>query len=136
MAASSVNVLAVGSGTIIHDLLRLLGHSRWSVSRVETMAQFASHLAQGWRGVLVCEASLPDGDWRDVLAHALRAPWTPPLIVAAAHADDALWMEVLESGGYNLIGKPFVESEVFRVISAAWLRQRDRVREGARAVGF
>ncbi len=131
-----MNVLTVGSGPVIHDILRLLSHSRWSVARVETLAQSMAHLTHGWRGVLICESSLPDGTWRDMLAGALGLPCPPPLIVAAAHADDALWMEVLESGGYNLIGKPFVESEVFRTISAAWLRQRERVSQGIRAVGF
>jgi FixJ family two-component response regulator len=130
-----VNVLAVGCGSIINDLLRLLSHSRWSVARVETLAQSAARLAQGWRGVLVCECALPDGTWRDMLTRALKLPWPPPLIVAAPQADDALWMEVLESGGYNLIGKPLSEPEVFRTISAAWLRDRGRVREGARAAG-
>jgi FixJ family two-component response regulator len=136
-AGAAVNILAVGSGSVIDDLLRLLTHSRWSVARVETLTQSVAHLTHGWRGVLICEPALPDGTWKDMLTRALGLPWPPPLIVAATHADDALWMEVLESGGYNLIGKPFNEPEVFRTISAAWLRQRDRVRENLRAAsGF
>ena len=125
----------MGRGPVITDLVRLLSHSRWSVARVETLAQSAAHLARGWRGVVVCETALSDGTWKDVLTRASRLPWPPPLIVAAAHADDALWMDVLESGGYNLIGKPLSEPEVFRTISAAWLRDRERSRECARAAG-
>jgi FixJ family two-component response regulator len=132
-AGATVNILAVGRGAVINDLLRLLSHSRWSVARVDTLAQSTAHLARGWRGVLVCETALPDGTWKDMLTRALRLPTPPPLIVAAAHPDDALWMEVLESGGYNLIGKPLSEPDVFRTISAAWLR--DRGRERARAAG-
>ncbi len=133
-AGATVNILAVGSGPVIDDLLRIVSHSRWTLARVETLEQSMTHLARGWRGVLICEAALPDGTWKDMLSRTTLLPSPPPLIVAATHADDALWMEVLESGGYNLIGKPFIEPEVFRTISAAWLRQRDRVREGVRAV--
>jgi FixJ family two-component response regulator len=134
-AGATVNVLAAGSGQSNRELFRILRHSRWTVSCVETVSESKALLARGWRGVLICEAKLPDGTWKDMLAHALGLPWPPPLIVVALHADDALWTEVLETGGYNLIGKPFSESEVFQIVSAAWLRQRERGRGGVLAAG-
>ena len=130
-----MNVLATGSEQCNRELFRILRHSRWTVACVRTLSESKAHLSHGWRGVLICEEKLPDGTWKDMLAHALRLPWPPPLIVAAPHANDALWMEVLETGGYNLIGKPFSESEVFQIVSAAWLRQRERPRGGVLAVG-
>jgi FixJ family two-component response regulator len=81
--------------------------------------------------VLITDAVLTDGDWKDLLAHASQQPLPPPLIVAANHADDRLWMEVLNSGGYNLLGKPFEEQEVFRVVSMAWLHGRKRFQAAA-----
>ncbi len=80
---------------------------------------------------MVSDTWVAGGTWKDLLAHALDRPSPPPLIVAAHHADDRLWMEVLNSGGYNLIGKPFEEHEVFRLISMAWLHGRKRAHAAA-----
>jgi FixJ family two-component response regulator len=83
--------------------------------------------------VLVCEAVLPDGAWTDLLRHAARLPVPAPVIVAAFQADNQLWMEVLNRGGYNLLPRPFTEREVFRVLSMAWLHGRGREPSGAQA---
>ena len=76
--------------------------------------------------VLLCEPDLPDGAWSDLLADTLRLPLPPPLIVVARHADESLWMDVLQRGGYNVLGMPFEEREAFRLVSMAWLNLRDR----------
>jgi FixJ family two-component response regulator len=55
------------------------------------------------------------------------------VIVAAHHADDRLWMEVLNLGGYNVLAKPLLEQEVFRMISNAWLHRNDATHSGASA---
>ena len=44
----------------------------------------------------------------------------PQLIVADRLADDALWAEVLNLGGYDLLMTPFEPEEVLRVVSMAW----------------
>jgi len=41
-------------------------------------------------------------------------------------ADDALWAEVLNLGGYNVLAKPFDSREVFRVVGNAWLHWKNR----------
>jgi FixJ family two-component response regulator len=129
-------VLAVGSGPVIDELRCILGHSRWRVLECAGLGQAKVLLATLGPAVLVSDAVLPDGTWKDVLNHTLRLPAPPPVIVAASHADDTLWMEVLNLGGYNLLGKPFDEHEVFRVLSTAWLRQRNQARADLRAAAF
>lgn len=42
------------------------------------------------------------------------------VIVAARVADEALWAEVLNLGGYDVLAMPFDEEEVERVLTAAW----------------
>ena len=50
----------------------------------------------------------------------------PQLIVADRLADDALWAEVLNLGGYDLLMTPFEPEEVWRVVSMAWdFRERE-----------
>jgi FixJ family two-component response regulator len=85
--------------------------------------------------VLICEAVLPDGSWRELLDHTLRLPLPPPLIVVAPHADDRLWMDVLNCGGYNLLAIPLEEREVFRLVSMAWRHLRDRAQRRVRMAG-
>jgi DNA-binding response OmpR family regulator len=119
-----VTVLAIGAGAGMAELQRILGHSRWTVLQAGTLAEARGELRKDGV-VVVCEATLPDGTWKDVLDHALRLPAPPPVIVTSPHADDFLWMEVLNLGGYNVLGRPFREREVFQLVSMAWLRRRD-----------
>jgi hypothetical protein len=41
-------------------------------------------------------------------------------VVASRHADENLWGEVLNLGGYDVLIKPFDCSEVTRVVGMAW----------------
>ena len=72
--------------------------------------------------VVVCERDLPDGDWKDVLAIALSLPVPPPVIVTSRLADDYLWAEVLNLGGYDVLAKPLDAEELRRTMNLAWER--------------
>jgi hypothetical protein len=62
---------------------------------------------------VICERSLPDGEWKDLLGK------TPRLIVTSYAADESLWAEVLNLGGYDVLAQPFDEQEVRRVVALA-----------------
>lgn len=76
--------------------------------------------------VIVCERQLPDGDWRSILGLALDLPHPPPVIVTCRQADEHLWAEVLNLGGYDVLAKPFDEREVLRSLALAWARWATR----------
>jgi FixJ family two-component response regulator len=97
------------------------------------LAEAVNRLRETSSIVLITDAVLTDGNWKDLLAHTAQQRQPPPVIVAAHHADDRLWMEVLNSGGYNVVAKPFEERDVFRVISMAWLHGRRRVQAAGHA---
>ena len=61
---------------------------------------------------VLCEQALPDGTWRDILEFISHTNEQPPLIVTSMLADDHLWAEVLNLGGYDVLVKPFHEQEV------------------------
>ena len=69
--------------------------------------------------VIVCERRLPDGNWLDLLGQISLLPSPPRLIVTAANADEALWTEVLNMGGYDVLMKPLDGDEVRRVLMLA-----------------
>lgn len=122
--SNTVTVLAVVCKTDLEQLRRIFAHSRWVLMEAASIAEAAKILRLKQRLVVICNPLLPDGGWRRLLQHMQRYSAPTPLVVAASQADDALWMEVLESGAYNLLGVPFQESEVFRVLSNAWLEAR------------
>ena len=132
----AVQVLAAASGFGMEELRRILAHSRWTLREAATLAAARTLLAEQPAVVLICEALLPDGNWKHLLDYALQLPLSPPLIVVARQADDYLWMEVLNRGGYNLLAIPLDERELFRVVSMAWLNLRDRSQRSQSAAAF
>jgi DNA-binding NtrC family response regulator len=80
-------------------------------------------------GVVIAERDLQDGDWRDVLSCLERYPYNPLLIVVSRLADERLWAEVLNLGGFDVLAKPFAHEEANRVINYAlnkWNRQFEK----------
>src|SRR4051794_18459792 len=59
--------------------------------------------------VILTEAALPDGTWRDTLRLARECPQELEVIVTDPHADARLWAEALNIGAYDLIAQPFYE---------------------------
>lgn len=70
-------------------------------------------------GAVITERDLGDGTWLDVLSAAQSLPYPPPVIVASRLADERLWTDVLNRGGFDVLAKPFSRDEVFRVIGHA-----------------
>ena len=90
-----------------------------SCIRVGACSEARPFVRQFFPWVVVCDEILADGDWRDILGDLQSGPHDPPLIVVSRLADDRLWSEVLNLGGYDLLVKPFVASEVTRVVRMA-----------------
>ena len=89
------------------------------VQTAGTCAQSFDLLSKRQFALVVCDAALPDGGWKSVLAELQRLDTPPRLIVTSAFADDRLWAEVLNLGGYDVLLKPFVTEEVVRVTRVA-----------------
>jgi DNA-binding response OmpR family regulator len=85
-------------------------------------------------GVVITDRQLMDGSsWKDVLTSLDRHLDPPQLIVADRLADEALWAEVLNLGGYDLLISPFDPGELQRVVTLAWeYRARKIARKGMR----
>ncbi len=90
--------------------------------RVSTCRDAEIFLSENLVAVLISDCNLPDGDWKDILRALSCVCCAPALIVASHLADDHLWAEGLNLGGYDLLIKPFDLKEASRVISMAWSR--------------
>ena len=69
--------------------------------------------------IIICDRSLPDGNWKDILS--LTAPMQePPRVIVMSEAVNDSWSaEVLGMRGYGVLPKPLNEGEVTRVLVAA-----------------
>jgi DNA-binding NtrC family response regulator len=126
----TVAVLAVSpSDDDLNNLSGIFRQTRWNIHGVHACREARDFLRKNPAAVVVCERRLPDGTWLDLhrLAGSLSAP--PKIIVTSDDADDSLWAEVLNLGGYDVLAKPFDRSEVTRIISLAWLHWKESPRK-------
>jgi DNA-binding response OmpR family regulator len=121
-----VTVLAISPYTDDHTFLHnIFNHTNWALRCVRTWDEAHSFLGRQRIPVVIAESQLPDASWKDVLAALSRMAERPRLIVSSRVADELLWAEVLNLGGYDVLAKPFDPTEVFRVISLAWLNWKN-----------
>jgi DNA-binding NtrC family response regulator len=71
--------------------------------------------------IVVCEAR-ETGNWQDLLEEAQGAESL--LLVVSRHADERLWAEVLNLGGFDVLSLPFDRAELRRVLSSALRHSR------------
>jgi DNA-binding response OmpR family regulator len=81
-------------------------------------------LSYGRISIVICERDLPDGSWLDALDRLDCSPERPLLIVTSRLADEWLWAEVLNLGGYDVLAKPFNAKEIRHVMETACLASR------------
>jgi DNA-binding response OmpR family regulator len=101
-------------------LQQILQHGAWFISLCATVSDALPLIRSLSPPLVICERELADGNWKTVL-DACGACTHPPLVlVTSRHADETLWAEVLNLGGYDVLLKPFDRREVTRVIGMAW----------------
>ena len=101
-----------------HSLDCILDHDRWTIQGARSVREVTTALKRHPH-LILCEKDLPDGNWKDVFRAAGGLDEPPPLVVASRHADEQLWAEVLNVGGYDVILEPFERTEVRRVMGMA-----------------
>jgi len=106
----------------------ILDGSNWLLRKVFTCRDALAHACDCYSAVVICERDLPDGNWKSLLSKFESLPLRPNLIVTSRLADDLLWAEVLNLGGYDVLAQPFDADEVFRVVSLAWHEHNRRAR--------
>ncbi len=103
------------------SLARIFGQFGPEMCSTCTVADALSILQTEAVAVVVAESSLPDGrSWKHLLEAIGTRRDSPRLIVTSLLADEHLWAEVLNLGGYDVLTKPFDSQEVSRVVSLAF----------------
>lgn len=102
------------------SLRDILQEDHWTVHAAGSCNEALQFMHRSSPTVVACDRQLPDGNWKDVFNGVCLLSDPPPLIVVSRHADETLWAEVLNLGGYDVLAKPFERSEVTRVVKMAF----------------
>jgi len=120
MANFPVTALAVGEFENDRALLReICNAAGWRLYEARDRRHAMHFLESNPVQVVLAESELPNWDWRKVLYDLRRLAHPPQLIVTSRTADDYLWSEVLNIGGYDVLPQPLERDEAERVIAAA-----------------
>lgn len=126
-AATGFTVLAISPDAEDHSsLAQLCAHQGWRFLSARTRRQASAIIRSNRVAVAICERDLPDGDWRAVLDQLERFSTAPLSIVASRLADDVLWADVLNMGGYDVLLKPFESTEVMWSVTSAYRQWASR----------
>jgi DNA-binding response OmpR family regulator len=116
----SICVLLVGEyedGRILmHEVFRDAG---WRLLEAQGRKKALQWLSRAAVQVVITSCDVRNWDWKKVLGNLRRMARPPQLIVTSRTADEHLWAEVLNCGGYDVLPQPFRRDEIERVIASA-----------------
>jgi DNA-binding response OmpR family regulator len=108
-----------------HQTLGILFRDQdWTLHSAHSLGSASTMLRKTLTPVVITERDLPVGNWKDVLEVMQSLPDPPLVIVTSLHADERLWAEALNLGAYDVIAKPFGETELVRILNSIWLRSQ------------
>jgi DNA-binding response OmpR family regulator len=119
--SEKISILLVSPSQEDQSSLRhILHNDGWQINRCKTVKEASAQLKKDVPSIVICERDLPDGTWKDVFGFVGTLINPPLVLVVSRHADENLWGEVLNLGGYDVLLKPFDRAEVTRVVGMAW----------------
>jgi DNA-binding NtrC family response regulator len=95
------------------------GRLRCRFSRAADWRQARQLLKVDSPQVVISPSDGPAWDWKDILDRIRRLASRPHLIVTSRLADERLWAEVLNLGGYDVLAQPLDRDEAERVVASA-----------------
>jgi len=101
---------------LVDDIFRRAG---WRLFEVPGGREAMECLERNPVQVVIVEKEGPGWHWKNVLSDLRQLTHPPQLIVTSRNADDRLWAEVLNIGGYDVLPQPLNPDEVRRVVAAA-----------------
>jgi DNA-binding NtrC family response regulator len=109
------------------SIRQILRNDCWQIEHARNLEEAAGHLKELVASVIICERDLPDGTWKDLLQRTQEFEPAPSILVVSRQADERLWSDVLNLGGYDVMPKPFERRDAVRIISMAWRTCRAKI---------
>ncbi len=93
--------------------------SEWTfIARPAPAAAYAT--LESSVSIIICDADMSAGVWREMLERLSLLTDPPLLILASRLADERLWAEALNLGAWDVLAKPFDRTEAARTVAVAW----------------
>jgi len=114
-----VSLLTVGNQEKTQAFVEKISrNANWNLLSASSNQEANSLIQKNPVHVVLIEDSA-DCDWRDILRDLNRLDNPPQLVVTSRLADEYLWAEVLNMGGYDVLAQPLRSEELERVVDAA-----------------
>ena len=101
---------------LLHEIFRDAG---WRLLEARDRRKALACIEQHPVQVVIASCEPGEWSWKNVLHHLRRQQHPPQLIVTCRTADEQLWSEVLNCGGYDVLPEPFQRDEIERVVASA-----------------
>jgi two-component system, response regulator, stage 0 sporulation protein F len=105
-----------GDRLLVHEVFRRLG---WKLFEARDRRRAMECLDTNPVHVVIAESDMPNWNWKRVLKDLRDRAKPPQLVVTSRQADESLWSEVLNVGGYDVMAQPLDSNEVERVVASA-----------------
>jgi DNA-binding NtrC family response regulator len=106
-----------GDGRLL--LYQVFRDSGWRLLEAQDRNRALDCLDRNSVQVVITNSEGDRWPWKKILDHLLRRAKPPQLIVTSHTADEQLWAEVLNRGGYDVLARPFRREEIERVVASA-----------------
>jgi DNA-binding NtrC family response regulator len=97
----------------------LLGACGVEADFLSTLNETIERLEEGRAGILVCNANLPDGTFRDIISAISERGLDLPVIVCSDFYDRDLYIEAMSLGAFDYLSFPYRREEVTWVVNNA-----------------
>ena len=126
-AKGAISILLIGPVDSRRSTLRnILTLPQWEICEAASYSEAVRILDNRCIAVTICDTEIEDGNWQVLLADLQGRANPPNIIVSSRLADERLWAEVLNLGGYDVLVQPFDRGEVLRVARMAWIAWRGK----------
>jgi DNA-binding NtrC family response regulator len=116
----AVTALLLGSfdsdRSLLRDVFRRYG---WELMEASGLREGLTCVRDKSVQVVIASAEQARWTWQSLLERLRALPRSPQLIVTSRNADELLWAEVLNVGGYDVLAQPLDSDEVARVVASA-----------------
>ena len=117
---------AVLEETFRQSSLTLYPNCRLALHRSRKLASTIVAVREQSIPIVVCDLDGHPEAWQEILRATRELSAPPCVIVTSRNADDRLWADLLNGGAFDLLSKPFDQSNVIRILHSAWVHWQNR----------
>jgi DNA-binding NtrC family response regulator len=120
-ALGRLSVVALISGDADRrELAGICSRKGWDLLLAGSLEEARTMLDKVRAPVILCDRDLPSNGWRSAVEGLASSPHRACVILVSAVVDTYLWNEVVRTGGFDVLSKPFREDDVARAVRLAW----------------